>query len=208
MQGKVFIVGLAGPSGSGKSTVARRVASRLGGHVISMETYAVATNHLPFEERSKQNYDEPEATDVVLLESHIRAYGAGKAIESPLYDFAEHLRVMDRREQVPAKSLLIVEGILALHFPQLRPYYDLRIYLGAPDGVCFHRRKVRDITERQRPLELIRWQYENFVRPAALRYSLPSKVYAQQALDGSADLATVEKNLYDTILQRRAVGAG
>jgi uridine kinase len=33
----IFIVGLAGPSGSGKSTVAKRVASRLDGHVLSME---------------------------------------------------------------------------------------------------------------------------------------------------------------------------
>jgi uridine kinase len=39
-QGNIFIVGLAGPSGSGKSTVAKRVASRLNGHVISMEIYS------------------------------------------------------------------------------------------------------------------------------------------------------------------------
>ena len=38
-QGNVFIVGLAGPSGSGKSTIAKRVAYRLNGHVISIETY-------------------------------------------------------------------------------------------------------------------------------------------------------------------------
>jgi hypothetical protein len=41
----VFIVGLAGASGSGKSTVAKHVASRLKGHVLSMETYA-EMNHL------------------------------------------------------------------------------------------------------------------------------------------------------------------
>jgi uridine kinase len=41
---RIFVVGLAGPSGSGKSTVARNVASRLSGHVISMETYALEMN--------------------------------------------------------------------------------------------------------------------------------------------------------------------
>jgi len=203
MPGKVFIVGLAGPSGSGKSTVAKRVASRLNGHVISMEVYSIEMNHLPLSERAKQNYDAPNAIDVQLLERHIRDYAAGNAIEAPIYNFAEHLRVTDGRQHIPAKSLLIVEGILALHFAKLRPYFDLSIYLEAPDDVCFHRRKVRDITERQRSLELIQWQYQNTVLPAAREYLLPSKVYANLVLDGNAALATVEKNLYDVIVKKR-----
>src|SRR5580658_9330939 len=114
--GDVFIVGLAGPSGSGKSTIAGRVASRLNGHVISMESYSIEMNHLPLEERAKLNYDAPNAIDVQLLESHIHEYAAGHAIEAPIYDFAHHLRVHDQHEHIAAQSLLIVEGILALHF--------------------------------------------------------------------------------------------
>ncbi len=207
MQESVFIVGLAGPSGSGKSTVAKRVAAHLNACVVSMEVYSVETNHLPLEERAKRNYDAPDATDVALLASHIRKYAAGHAIEAPIYDFAQHLRVCDRRERIPAKPMLIVEGILALHFPELRPYFDLSIYLDAPDEVCFHRRKVRDITERQRPLEFIRWQYENSVLPAARQYLLPSKRYADLVLDSKPDLTTVEKTLYEAIMQKRAFAA-
>ena len=206
VQGNIFIVGLAGPSGSGKSTVAKRVASRLNGHVISMETYSYSAemNHLPLEERAKLDYDAPGAIDVKLLESHIRDYAAGKAIEAPIYDFAQHLRVRDRREHIPAKSLLIVEGILALHFAQLRPHFNLSIYLEAPDEVCFHRRKVRDITERQRPLDLILWQYQNTVLPATRQYVLPSKAYANLVIESGADLPTVENRLYEAIVNRRA----
>jgi uridine kinase len=206
-QEKVFIVGLGGPSGSGKSTVARRVASRLDGCVISMEVYSIEMNHLPLEERAKLNYDAPHAIEVHLLETHIRGYAVGKAIEAPIYDFGEHLRVSDRHEQIPVKPLLIVEGILALHFPQLRSLFDLSIYLEAPDDVCFHRRKVRDITERQRSLELIRWQYENTVLPATRQYVLPSKGYADLVLESRADLATVERNLYDVIVGKLALAA-
>jgi uridine kinase len=205
IQGQVFIVGLAGPSGSGKSTVAKRVASRLNGHVISMEVYSLEMNHLPLEQRAKQNYDAPNAIDVQLLESHIRDYAAGHAIEAPIYNFAEHLRVSNQREHIPAKSLLIVEGILALHFAQLRPNFDLSIYLEAPDDVCFHRRKVRDITERQRSLEFILWQYQNAVLPAARQYLLPSKAYADLVLESKADLPTVEKSVYDAIVDRFAL---
>jgi len=205
---KIFIVGLAGPSGSGKSTVAKRVASRLNGHVLSMETYATAMNHLPLEERAKVNYDAPEAIDVRLLESQIRDYAAGKAIDAPIYDFAQHLRVRDRHEHIPSTPLLIVEGILALHFAELRPCYDLSIYLDAPDEICFHRRKVRDITERQRSMDFILWQYENAVLPAARKYLLPSKAFADLVVESNPDLPTVEKSVYDAIAKKRAAGAG
>jgi uridine kinase len=170
-----------------------------------MEIYSHETNHLPLEERAKQNYDAPNAIDVKLLESHIRDYAAGKAIEAPIYDFAQHLRVNGRREHIPAKSLLIVEGILALHFAQLRPLFDLSIYLDAPDEVCFHRRKVRDITERQRSLDFILWQYQSNVLPATRQYVEPSKGSANLVLGSTADLATVEKSLYEAIVEKRAV---
>ena len=207
IHGSIFVVGLGGPSGSGKSTVAKRVASRLNGHVISMEVYSIEMNHLPLEERAKLNYDAPNAIDMQLLESHIRDYAAGKAIEAPIYEFAEHLRVRDRREHIPAKSLLIVEGILALHFAQLRQHFDLSIYLEAPDEVCFRRRKVRDITERQRSLEFIRRQYENTVLPAQRQYVLPSKDYADLVLESEVDLAALEKSLYDAIVEKRSLAA-
>ncbi|HTW57074.1 MAG TPA: AAA family ATPase [Terriglobales bacterium] len=203
----VFVLGLAGASGSGKSTVARRLASRLNGHVMSMETYAVAVNHFSFDDRARQDYDAPEAIDVTLLESHIRKFCTGQAIQAPIYDFAQHLRLRDRTQHVLPKPLLIVEGILALHFAQLRPYFDLSIYLEAPDDVCFHRRKVRDITERQRSLELIKWQYENTVLPAARMYLLPSKRYADLVMDSTPDLPTVERCIEDAIAHRRPKAA-
>ena len=44
----------------------------------------------------------------------------------------------DRHEHIAAKSLLIVEGILALHLARLRPHFELSIYLDAPEEICFH----------------------------------------------------------------------
>jgi len=173
-----------------------------------METYSIAMNHLPLSERSKLNYDAPDAIDVQLLADHVNDYARGNSIEIPIYDFSEHLRVSDRQQSLALKPLLIVEGILALHFAQLRPHYDLSIYLTAPDDICLRRRQVRDITERQRPLELIRWQYENTVLPAARQYLLPSKVYADVALDGGADITAVEASLVRAIEEKQALVAG
>ncbi len=194
-----FIVGLAGPSGSGKSTVAQRVAARLGGHVLSLETYAKAMNHLPLEQREKLNYDAPDALDLPLLVQHVRAYALGSAIDAPIYDFATHLRVVERCQRIESKPLLIVEGILALHYADLRPRFDLAIYLDAPDSVCLHRRKVRDIVERQRPIELILWQYRETVLPMAQQYLLPSKRYADAVIDSEPEQSLVELSLEEAI---------
>jgi uridine kinase len=62
---------------------------------------------------------------------------------------------------------------------------------------------VRDITERQRAVNLIRWQWDNAVMPAAQRYVLPSKRFADVVIDSSPDLATVERKLEEAILERR-----
>jgi len=194
-------------SGTGKSTLAREVASALNGHTLSMEKYSLSPNGLSFEQREKLNYDEPEIIDVELLEKHIVNYANGDDVEAPIYDFANHLRVTGQSEHIQAGSLLIVEGILALHFPELRAHFDLSIYLEAPADVCFHRRQVRDITERQRSLELIRWQYENTVMPAARRYVLASKRFADIVMDCRPDVVSLEAQLKDAILQRRARAA-
>ena len=96
---------------------------------------------------------------------------------------------------------------MALHLPQLRPHFDLSIYLEAPDAVCFHRRKVRDITERQRSLDFILWQYKNNVLPAARQYVLPSKRHADLVVDSTAELPAVEESVYDAIANRRVRSA-
>jgi uridine kinase len=204
---KAFIVGLAGPSGTGKSTIAEYVASHLNGRTVSMERYSLSANGLPLEERARLNYDEPDVIDVQLLEKDILKYISGRDIESPIYDFANHLRVLELREHIAAGSLLIVEGILALHFVELRSHYDLSIYLEAPDEICFRRRQVRDITERQRSAELVRWQYENTVVPATRLYVEPSKRFADLVIDTSRDLAIVEKCVEEAIEGRRAHAA-
>jgi uridine kinase len=120
MPNRAYIVGLAGASGTGKSTVAKHLASRLKGHTVSMERYSSSAHGLSLEEREIVNYDEPDVIDLELLQSDIRKYSAGENIKSPVYDFANHLRMLEHGEHIPASPLLIVEGILALHFVELR----------------------------------------------------------------------------------------
>jgi uridine kinase len=207
---QVFIVGIAGPSGSGKTTVARRLATSLGAHVLSMESYYRDLSGLRPEERENRNFDSPAALDAGLLVQHVRSLSQGEDVHAPIYDFATHTRAANKSELVKSGSILIVEGILVLIWPELRTRFDLTFYLDAPDDVCFQRRLVRDIVERQRTHEFVRMQYHETVLPMAIQYVYPTKACADFVIDAAQDVRSVENTLLSRIQSqpRWAAAAG
>lgn len=182
------VVGIAGCSGSGKSTLAIELARQLNGTHFPMDHYYRDLAHLPVEERLRQNFDDPELIERPLLAAQVAALARGEAIERPLYDFSKHMRVPGRTETIEAGVALIVEGLFALYYPELRPLYHLRIYIDAPDAVCFERRLRRDMEERGRTEESVRRQYEATVRPASEKYVRPSAAHADLIIDGAGAL--------------------
>ncbi len=182
------VVGIAGCSGSGKSTLAAELARALEGTHFPMDHYYRDLAHLPVAERFRQNFDDPELIELPLLAAQVAALARGEAIERPLYDFSKHTRVPGRTETIEARAVLIVEGLFALHYPDLRPLYHLRVYIDAPDAVCFERRLRRDMEERGRTEESVRRQYEATVRPASVKYVRPSAAHADLIVDGTGAL--------------------
>ena len=92
---KNLIIGIAGGSGSGKTTLALRLKERFGEdefRLISHDSYYKRHDELPFEERCKLNYDHPDAFDNALLIYHLQELKAGRAIDCPVYDYADHNR--------------------------------------------------------------------------------------------------------------------
>ncbi len=197
-----LIIGIAGPSGSGKTTIARRLAASLGARMLSMESYYHDLGGLKPEERAQRNFDSPDALDAELLVQHVKSFSQGKDVRAPIYDFGAHTRVPDKTELVRSGSILIVEGILVLNWPELRSKFDVSFYLDAADQVCFKRRLVRDIVERQRAHEFIQQQYRETVYPMALRYVYPTKSYADFVIDAAGDVPSVECALLERIRSR------
>ena len=90
-----LIIGIAGGSGSGKTTLAYRLKERFGEdevRLISHDSYYKRHDELPFAERCKLNYDHPDAFDNDLLIQHLKELKAGRAIDCPVYDYANHNR--------------------------------------------------------------------------------------------------------------------
>ncbi len=179
---------VAGCSGSGKTTLAAELAHTLGGVHFQFDHYYRDLAHMPFAQRVQQNFDDPALIESPLLIAHVAALARGQAIDRPTYDFSTYTRVPNVTELIQPAPFLLVEGLFALHYSDLLPLYNLRIYVETPDDICFERRLRRDIEERGRTPESIRQQYEATVRPSSIAFVRPSAVHADLIIDGTGDL--------------------
>lgn len=183
-----LMLAVAGASGSGKTTLAAELARALGGLHFSLDSYYRDLGHLPLEERALKNFDDPAMIEARLLGDHIQRLSEGHSIERPVYDFAAYTRVDGETETIRPGSLVVVEGLFTLYFPELRPFYHFSVYVDTPDDVCFSRRLRRDVEERGREPESVRLQYDATVRPCGLAFVRPLMDFADLVVDGTDSL--------------------
>jgi uridine kinase len=136
------IIGISGGSGAGKTTLASALLQHYQGDamLISYDRY--------YKRMECGNYDIPESLDTELLLEHLRLLRSGQAVDLPIYDRFKNQRIL-AVERVEPKPIIIVEGIFALHHPELLDLYHYKVFVEtSTDSVRFRRRLVRDIRER------------------------------------------------------------
>jgi len=175
-----IIIGVTGGSGSGKTSVSRAIFDQLHGHSLMMlqeDSYYKSQDDVPFEERTKVNYDHPNAFDTDLLIEQLEDLLEWKTIEIPVYDYAAHTRSKEVVVQEP-REVIIVEGILTLNDARLRDLMDIKIFVDTDDDIRIIRRIQRDIEERGRTLQSVIDQYLDTVKPMYHQFIESSKRYA------------------------------
>ena len=171
-------IGITGFKNSGKTTLTRHLKEHFGDAVtvIGHDSYYKRQDGKTYEERSKVNYDHPDAFETSLLVEHLKALKAGRSIQCPVYSYVDHNRTDETVEVFPTK-VIIVEGILIFQDPTLR-----------------------DIRDRGRTLESVITQYLTTVKPMHEQYVEPSRKYADIiVLEGGHNLVAL-----DMIMQRIA----
>ena len=102
---KILVIGIAGGSGSGKTTLMNNIVARYGDNitVLSHDNYYKRHDELTYEERCLLNYDEPAALETDLMARQLEELRSGKAIDCPVYDFANQNR-SDETIRIEPKS--------------------------------------------------------------------------------------------------------
>ena len=179
MEGNILVIGIAGGTGSGKTTLMKNLISRFQGDVtvLSHDNYYKRHDELPYEERCKLNYDEPDALETDLMARHLEQLRHGESILCPVYDFTQHNR-SDETVLVEPRKVIIVEGILIFENEPLRELMDIRIFVETDADVRLCRRIKRDVNKRGRTLESVLLQYQQTVKPMHEKYVEPSKKFA------------------------------
>lgn len=179
MTRRPLTIGIVGGTGSGKTTVARAVLEslRIRAAFIDQDAYYRDLAHLAYEERTKVNFDHPDAFDTELLVEHIGHLAAGRPIHKPTYDYAAHTRAQ-ATVLINPSEVILVDGILLFADARLRALFDIKIYVDVADDIRFIRRLRRDIRKRGRSVDSVVEQWMTTVRPMHLEFVEPSKRYA------------------------------
>lgn len=189
-----LVVGIAGGSGSGKTTFTKKIKETFGDSAVLLEvdSYYKDLSHLPPDERKQTNFDHPDSIDFALLLNDLLILKQGLPIFKPVYDFKTHTRTTIQQQIDPARVIL-VEGVLLLAIPEIRELCDIKLYIDVEDDIRLLRRIERDMTERGRSFDDVKFQYLATVKPMHTLFVAPSKAFADLIVPSLGDTSTAEK---------------
>ncbi|TKR62374.1 hypothetical protein L596_026350 [Steinernema carpocapsae] len=165
-----YLIGICGGSASGKTTVARKIIEKLEMPwvtVLSMDSFYKVLSEEDHHKAGENNFnfDHPDAFDFEYLCEVIRRLREGKSVEVPVYDFNTHRRDKNAKIMYGA-DVLIFEGILAFHHPEITSMMDIKVFVDTDSDTRLARRLQRDIEERGRDVAGVLQQYKDFVKPS------------------------------------------
>lgn len=172
----IIVIGIAGGTGSGKTTLVKALVNRFGDDitVLSHDNYYKRHDELTYEERSKLNYDHPDAFDTDMMIDHLRRLRQGESIECPTYDYTIHNRA-EAVLRIEPKKVIVIEGILIFENRALCDEMDIKIFVDADADVRLCRRIRRDVKKRGRTIDSVVEQYLTTVKPMHEQFVEPSK---------------------------------
>ncbi|KAI0064778.1 armadillo/beta-catenin/plakoglobin [Artomyces pyxidatus] len=201
-----FVIGIAGGSSSGKTHVARQIVRSLGSipTVVILSQDSFYKKHSPEDLAlafaSRYDFDHPNSIDMELFASCLSDLKNLQQTNIPIYSFTEHQRLKETKYLYGA-TIILAEGIMALHDPEMRKLYDLKIFVQADSDLMLARRIARDTKERGRSVDGILEQYLRFVKPSYDNFVAPSARHADIIVPGNDNHVAIE--LISTHIRRQ-----
>lgn len=190
---KIKIIGIAGGSGSGKTYFARALYNNIGPDhcaLIYQDNFYIDQSSKFDYDGGSVNFDHPSALDFDLLAEKLKMLKTGQAADIPIYDFATHSRKNEPYIQ-ESKKIILVDGILIFHPPQMREIFDEMIFFDTPQELRYQRRLDRDVKERGRTPDGVYQQFHRQVKPMHDQFVEPSKEFADYIVKDFGDYEKV-----------------
>lgn len=148
-EGKI-IIAIDGRCASGKTTLAKRLAQELDCNIIHADDFFLQ----PFQ-RTAERYAEPGGNldRERLLKEVLTPLSSGRA---PLYQPFDCKKMCFNKQIIlPEKDIYITEGSYSCH-PELRPFYDITVFVTTDAETQKERIKSRNSEERLNDF-LVKW---------------------------------------------------
>jgi len=176
----MLIIGIAGGTGSGKTTVVNKIIDSLPAGEVALlpqDNYYKDSSHIPPEERSAINFDEPASIEWSLLVKQLECLKRGETIQMPTYSYLTCTRQKETVTVGP-RDVVLVEGILVLTDPELRGMMDVKVFVDTDADERLIRVISRDCVERGRTPMMVIKRYQETLKPMHQLYIEPSKKFA------------------------------
>ncbi len=185
MTQRPILLGIVGDSAAGKTTITHGLTQLLGPERVS---HICTDDYHKYDrqERARLNITplHPDCNYLDVLELHLERAHYGQPILKPVYDHRTGSLV--RPEYVQPREFVIVEGLHGFHSPNLRQFYDVKVYLDPPEDLRRVWKIKRDTTKRGYTAEQVRAEMEK--RESDSReFIRPQRAFADIAVQFSPD---------------------
>jgi len=200
---EAVLIGIGGGTGSGKTYFSKEIKAifrKYSPILINQDSYYNDQKNIPFEIREKVNYDHPDAFDYNRLLSDLLLLKKMKEVAVPIYDYKTHLRI-DCKQTKPS-SLVIVEGILALHFSDINRLFSYKAYISTPEKTRLKRRIKRDTKKRGRTEQSVIDQFNRSVKVMHNTYVAKTKKYSDIIIADQADKNRAVEDIKNLLEQK------
>jgi uridine kinase len=172
MKEKNLVIGVSGGSGSGKTTFVNALRDNLKDQrvcFLSLDNYYLPRDKQEVDSAGYKNFDLPESIDIKALINDLETLMSGTDVPRTEYTFNNSKSVKREIILVPA-DVYIIEGLFIYHYPELKKFFDLKLFVDAKDVLKVIRRIERDRIERNYPITDVAYRYQNHVLPSYEQY--------------------------------------